>query len=819
MAAGSGEVSYTIRLKDHMSGQLKKLGLSASAASAAIKKGLVGGLKAARVALKAFAVAATAAAAAAAGIAFAAVRMGKSFLQAAASLEDTQKKFSVVFSGVEDDANAMAESISKGLKIGQGSVMGFMGTFQDTLVPMGFARDEAMGMSGALTSLAADLAAFNPGIKDTADATAALQSVMVGMNRSALRFGVVLNETKIQQEALNLGLVKGNEELTEQDKVMARLSLVMKGTADAQGAFLRNQNGLTVQTIQFQEAVQDLREEMGLRLKETLQLAVQRMGGVQVAIDAVRLGFEFFTRVLSEVLIPAVGNALTNFGKFVEGLGGMDEAVMTVSDTVLLIAEVFGVMWNSVKLVLHYFEQGLNTVVYAFEALWSILKIVAGVAMLNFVSMVNLAAKAVTWWYRVLDEVIVWMSNTMIAVLSSVAESLADVIAGFSGMARWAAQIPGIGEEMLAIAAAGDAAAIGIRMMAGGLKDTAVTKSPIGVLADEIEAFSGTIPAFQSDLQKFILTSWDGLKEQSSEYVDSIMEDVPAIEELWRKVRAGGENVGADWEALQNKVVAAQEAMNQLEVVTPEQQEQVAVMADHLARLAAPLDGVKGAQDEAAQAAYSLADAFNDAGVGATSFAAKIPEMGQSMQELTSGALDSFASGLTNAFMSILDGSKTAGEAFRMFAAQFLMDVSRMIIQSLILQAIRSAIVGFADGGVIEGGLGHVSAFADGGTVSGGLGRFMPVKGYATGGPIVNKPHVALIGEGQYNEAVVPLPDGKSIPVQMQGGGGASVNVNISATDAAGVDKLLYDRKGTLQRIIADAISESRSFRSAVSGA
>jgi len=132
MAAGSGEVSYTIRLKDHMSGQLKKLGLSASAASATIKKGLVGGLKAARVALKAFAVAATAAAAAAAGIAFAAVRMGKSFLEAAASLEDTQKKFSVVFSGVEDDANAMAESISKGLKIGRGLGHGLHGHLSRT---------------------------------------------------------------------------------------------------------------------------------------------------------------------------------------------------------------------------------------------------------------------------------------------------------------------------------------------------------------------------------------------------------------------------------------------------------------------------------------------------------------------------------------------------------------------------------------------------------------------------------------------------------------------------------------------------------------
>jgi hypothetical protein len=32
-----------------------------------------------------------------------------------------------------------------------------------------------------------------------------------------------------------------------------------------------------------------------------------------------------------------------------------------------------------------------------------------------------------------------------------------------------------------------------------------------------------------------------------------------------------------------------------------------------------------------------------------------------------------------------------------------------------------------------------------------------------------------MVGEGQYNEAIVPLPDGKSIPVQMGGGGGGGV--------------------------------------------
>ena len=55
-------------------------------------------------------------------------------------------------------------------------------------------------------------------------------------------------------------------------------------------------------------------------------------------------------------------------------------------------------------------------------------------------------------------------------------------------------------------------------------------------------------------------------------------------------------------------------------------------------------------------------------------------------------------------------------------------------------------------------------------------------RAFAKGG-IANRPTLGMVGEGKYNEAVVPLPDGKSIPVI--GGGGNNVTVNVSV-DAQG---------------------------------
>jgi tape measure domain-containing protein len=57
---------------------------------------------------------------------------------------------------------------------------------------------------------------------------------------------------------------------------------------------------------------------------------------------------------------------------------------------------------------------------------------------------------------------------------------------------------------------------------------------------------------------------------------------------------------------------------------------------------------------------------------------------------------------------------------------------------------------------------------ADGGIAYGGW-KPMPITPFANGG-LVNGPTLGLVGEGKYNEAIVPLPDGRSIPVKVAGG-------------------------------------------------
>jgi hypothetical protein len=102
-----------------------------------------------------------------------------------------------------------------------------------------------------------------------------------------------------------------------------------------------------------------------------------------------------------------------------------------------------------------------------------------------------------------------------------------------------------------------------------------------------------------------------------------------------------------------------------------------------------------------------------------------------------------------------------------------------------------TAATGVTSGTGIGMGLGQTAsatsfAFANGGIMS-SLGS-LPLKAYSNGG-VASTPQLALFGEGKMNEAYVPLPDGRSIPVTFSGGGtgatagskdGASGGVTIS---------------------------------------
>ena len=79
----------------------------------------------------------------------------------------------------------------------------------------------------------------------------------------------------------------------------------------------------------------------------------------------------------------------------------------------------------------------------------------------------------------------------------------------------------------------------------------------------------------------------------------------------------------------------------------------------------------------------------------------------------------------------------------------------------------------------------------------------VPLRKYANGG-VAKTPQLAMFGEGSTPEAYVPLPDGRSIPVSMQGGGGVNQAISINITvnkDGTSNESTTGDEAGTWKKM------------------
>jgi len=131
----------------------------------------------------------------------------------------------------------------------------------------------------------------------------------------------------------------------------------------------------------------------------------------------------------------------------------------------------------------------------------------------------------------------------------------------------------------------------------------------------------------------------------------------------------------------------------------------------------------------------------------------------------------------SRAFTDILTGAQTwrdglAG-AFKSVAGLFADLVAQMLAKWAALQILGLFLPG-QEGSSLTAGIKQYPLVesANGNVLRGGFAAF------ANGG-MVTGPTLGLVGEGRFNEAVVPLPNGKSIPVDLGDGAGNNISTNI----------------------------------------
>ena len=182
-----------------------------------------------------------------------------------ADAEEIMNKFDVVFGKAGESTLAFAETLGRAVGRSTIKLAEMLSSLQDTFVPLGFARNESAKLSKALTQLSLDVASFNNRADD--EVMRAFQSAIVGNHEAVRSFGIVLTEASLTAEALKQGIIEVDRELTAQEKVLARVSLLFNSTRDAQGDLIRTQDSYTNQLKKFNDNLFDLSKTIGDTLK------------------------------------------------------------------------------------------------------------------------------------------------------------------------------------------------------------------------------------------------------------------------------------------------------------------------------------------------------------------------------------------------------------------------------------------------------------------------------------------------------------------------------------------------------------------------
>ncbi len=214
------------------------------------------------------------------------LQFGRDTIMAASDAEEASAKFDQVFGtlsgSVRDELELMADSNRRSIY----DLVSFASTLQDTFVPLGFAREEAAELSKSVTQLGIDIAAFSNKADD--EVIHNLTSAIVGNHEAVRSYGIVLTETVLKQELARMGALELTGTALELAKAQARVNIIMRASADAQGAAVREAGSYANTLKAWDAAIQELKVSLGTGLlpmmTELVEIAIKAaeiIGGQQ----------------------------------------------------------------------------------------------------------------------------------------------------------------------------------------------------------------------------------------------------------------------------------------------------------------------------------------------------------------------------------------------------------------------------------------------------------------------------------------------------------------------------------------------------------
>jgi len=312
------------------------------------------------------------------------IDFGKTAVEAASSIEESTARLDTVLGKASSKVLAFGETSADAYGLSKQAALDYGGQLGTLFTALGQSKTQAADSSVQFLQLAADMASFNN--VPIEEALVALQAGLRGESEPLRKFGVLLDDATLKQEAMAMGLIDTTKgALDPQTRALAAQSLILKKTAVQQGDVARTSDGLANSQKRLEAQLADVTAEVGTALLPIITALVRFISANLLPI--IRKAWAVFqqvAKVVGPILGPLVSDLVAAFGELWTEL---EPLVRDLLPVLVAIGKVLGA--------------AIYVVVKAFTAMVRIVAKVVGVVR----ELVNWVKQAVTWVNKLLAKI------------------------------------------------------------------------------------------------------------------------------------------------------------------------------------------------------------------------------------------------------------------------------------------------------------------------------------------------------------------------------------------------------------------------------
>ena len=263
---------------------------------------------------------------------------------------ESESLFETSLDNMADSARQWSEDLSEQLGLNAVELRKNVGILYTMTTSMGIADDTAYDVATNLVKLAEDMASYYN--ISTDEAFVKLRSGLTGETEPLKAIGILVDEQTAKQYAYASGIAKTGENLTQQQKVLARYSAIMAQTSIAQGDLARTMESPANQLRTLKTRFEEMKQAVGAEFQPLLKMVFPALSQMIQAVTP---------HILSAVKgITAISKSIAAMNPMAVKAAAISLTALTVLANLNKIYAVYNAL-KKTSMILAFGETAANT--------------------------------------------------------------------------------------------------------------------------------------------------------------------------------------------------------------------------------------------------------------------------------------------------------------------------------------------------------------------------------------------------------------------------------------------------------------------------